>query len=138
MQKNSLCRRIPVLLSVIACLFICAVSTHAQDTAKGIIKGIITEPNGSVASNIRVTIVVQATGLEPRTETTSSSGEYTFADLVAGIYKITVEGIGFKKIVASDIEVISGDTQMLKFTLESGDSEETIDIAPEVHSTPPA
>lgn len=98
------------------------------------LKGATTGADGAAVAGVKLTLVRQETGLNPRTAHTSEAGEYSFTGLPAGVYKITVEAAGFKTIVAVSIEILAGDTQELKFTLEPGSPEEVIHI----ESAPPA
>jgi hypothetical protein len=101
----------------------------AQET-KATLKGLIVGPDGAAVAGARLTIVEQESGLNPRTMTTSETGEYVAADLTPNVYRLTVEANGFKTIVTDSIELLAGDVQELKFTLESGSTQDTITIPP--------
>ena len=110
-----------------------ALAAFAQE-GTATLKGATTGADGAAVAGVKLTLVRQETGLNPRTAHTSGAGEYSFTGLPAGVYKITVEAAGFKTIVAVSIEILAGDTQELKFTLEPGSPEEVIHI----ESAPPA
>ncbi|HEV2765513.1 MAG TPA: carboxypeptidase-like regulatory domain-containing protein [Pyrinomonadaceae bacterium] len=110
-----------------------ALAASAQE-ATATLKGATTGADGAAVAGVKLTLVQQETRLNPRTAHTGEAGEYSFTSLPAGVYKVTVEAAGFKTIVAANIEILTGDTQELKFTLEPGSPEEVINI----ESAPPA
>ena len=60
------------------------------------IAGIVTDESGSVAPNVEVTAVQEATGLTRKTRT-NETGEYVLPQLPPGRYQVTAEAAGFQK-----------------------------------------
>src|SRR5262249_647651 len=82
-----------VAVFALALLAVTAISTEAQSFT-GSISGTITDPAGAVIPNATVTLTAVDTG-RTRTATTNSAGEYNFASLPPGAYKIRVEAKSF-------------------------------------------
>jgi len=114
-------------------LLACAVVASAQ-AATGTLKGKIVGPDGGAIGGAQVTVIATADAQNTRTAVASAAGEYSIADLAPGLYNVKVEVAGFKTVVAEGIDVLAGDTQELRFTLEPGDPRDTVVIPPE---TPP-
>ena len=65
-------------------------------TQYGTIYGRVTDPNGAVVPEAKITLTNNATKTS-QTVTSDASGAYTFASIVPGDYTITVERSGFSK-----------------------------------------
>jgi hypothetical protein len=75
---------------------IAPIAAVAQTT--GIISGVVTDKSGGVIANVKVTARNTASG-DLRTDTTNSSGEYSFPALKPGDYSVTFSLPGFATIV---------------------------------------
>jgi len=95
------------------------------------LRGEVLDPSGAVVPGATVAIVNQETGLNRRSVITSESGDYVFASLTPGLYRITVEAIGYKKSVKEDVRLNVGETQEFKFSMEVGASQETVTVTTE-------
>jgi hypothetical protein len=116
-------------------LLVCAAGVSAQ-VATGTLKGKIVGPDGGAIGSAQVTVVGRTDAQNTRTATSSAAGEYSIADLAPGLYNVKVEAAGFKTVVAEDIDLLAGDTQELRFTLEPGDPQQTVVISPEAPPPP--
>lgn len=130
MSRTKFANGILVSALLPACLLACALSVAAQATS-GAIKGVVVGPDDHAVAGARVTVVLKDNNQNPRTATSSDAGEYGLNDLAPGVYNVTVEVTGFRTVVAEEIEIHAGDTQELRFTLEPGDPQNVIHIAPE-------
>src|SRR5512134_2295099 len=93
---------------VALCLGLCLSSPLlAQRSDRGVIGGVVTDPQGGALPGASVTIRNDATGVET-VFTTNNAGAYTSGPLVLGPYTVTVNITGFKKAVASGIELRAG------------------------------
>jgi Carboxypeptidase regulatory-like domain len=120
-------RKLTQVASMIALVLACVLSAHAQVTS-GNVRGIITDPNGAVVPNAKVTITRTSTKLSSTTQTTSS-GEYEFKDLLPGNdYTISVEATGFKTTTASDVNVQLNQTTDVPVQLQLGQVGETVEV----------
>ncbi len=104
--------------------------TLAQE-GSATLRGEVLDPSGAVVPGATVAIVNQETGLNRRSVITSESGDYVFASLTPGLYRITVEAIGYKKSVKEDVRLNVGETQEFKFSMEVGASQETVTVTTE-------
>ncbi len=95
--------------------------------SRGTITGTITDTSGAVVPNASVTVTNTATNTSTKTTTTVEGG-YTMPFLTLGVYTVTVEAGGFKKLVRPDIEVRIGDRVALDLQLEVGGVGETVTI----------
>ena len=78
----------------------------AQRSDRGVIGGVVTDPQGGALPGATVTVRNEATGVE-NVLTTNSAGAYTTSPLVLGPYSVTVNIAGFKKAVTSGIDAPS-------------------------------
>jgi hypothetical protein len=113
-------------LSLVAlALILCVVAVIAQEGTASL-RGTVTDPNGAVVPNATVSLANQETGIDRRTVTTNESGDYVFTSLTPGIYRVTVEGTGFKRSVKENVRLNVGETQEFNFAMEIGGSSETV------------
>src|SRR5262249_2340210 len=64
-----------------------------------------------------------------RETVSTDSGDYTFAAVAPGIYKIRVEQVSFKTAGASNVQVQVQQTVRLDFTLEVGQVTESVEVS---------
>ena len=119
--------RLTRLILLGAALFAGSTAAWAQE-GTATLRGTITDPNGSVLPGVTVSIANQETGLNRRTATTNQSGDYVFASLTPGLYRVTVEASGFKKSVKENVKLDVGETQEFNFAMEVGGSQETVTV----------
>ena len=82
-------------LALFLALFTAALPAFAQSTF-GEIRGVITDASGAVIANAKVEAKSILT-VEARKAVSDSSGNYSFVNLDAGAYEITIESAGFRK-----------------------------------------
>jgi len=102
-----------------------AIFAFGQTT--GSISGTVTDPNGAIVAGAAVKVTNNATGIE-RSSTTNSNGLFNFEALQPGSYSVTVEMKGFKKSVATDINVAVASTAQVTVALEVGLTNETVTV----------
>ncbi|MGH9761784.1 MAG: carboxypeptidase-like regulatory domain-containing protein, partial [Blastocatellia bacterium] len=102
------------LTLVIGCL---PISGHAQ-VPTGSITGVITDQNGAVIPDAKITITSKATGRVTNT-TSTGGGSYVVGALTPGDYTVKVEAANFKTgVLAITVEV--GKTSAGNVSLETG------------------
>ena len=101
--------------------------TPAQITTTGI-RGIVRDQSGAVVPNITLKLTDTATGLE-QTTVSSSDGDFIFANLQGGKYKLTATATGFQTAVYPDITVDAGRTTNISVDLQIGAANETVEVA---------
>ena len=116
------------VLAVVLCATIIA-AANAQDFRGGI-TGRITDGSGGRLPGVTVTATSVATKVASTT-TTNGEGDYTILYLTPGVYTLTAELSGFKKVVQENIEVRISDRVGVDLKLDVGRIEETISVTAE-------
>src|SRR5439155_1479855 len=83
------------------------------------IAGIVTDESGSVAPNVEVTAVQEATGLTRKTRT-NETGEYVLPQLPPGRYQVTAEAAGFQKTLIRDVTLAIAQRERIDIALKVG------------------
>ncbi|MGZ4866750.1 MAG: outer membrane beta-barrel protein [Candidatus Angelobacter sp.] len=107
-------------------LFTCLFSLPAFAALTGDISGTVTDPNGAVIANAKVSVKNVSTGAV-RTVTTSDVGQFSVPQLELGTYEVTVEKSGFKSSSTRAI-VRSGENTRLNSQLEIGTADEVVNV----------
>ena len=121
--KLAICSFAAVLL--IALLLVPSPS-HAQ-LVTGDVLGTVTDSTGAVVPEAKVTILNTGTGIA-RTVKSDKTGDYIFANLQIGSYKLTIEAKGFKTFVATGFALAAGDRARIDAKLQVGSQVETVEI----------
>jgi hypothetical protein len=74
----------------------------AAAQASGSIRGSVVDPSGSAVAGARVRLALEGQVLEPET-VTGESGEFLFADVAPGKFKLAITAEGFAERVASGV-----------------------------------
>ena len=114
---------------VVITLLACSVLSFAQ-VATGSIAGLVTDPNGAAIPGANLTAKNDATGTEIKT-TSSEAGLYVFSSVPTGVYTLTVEKTGFKKLSRANIEIRIAQRFDLDLKLEVGDVQQTVSVTAE-------
>lgn len=112
------------------CLSLAAMPAVAQEVT-GNIAGLVTDATGAVVPNAKVTVTATARNQVVRTLATDASGSYVAPLLPLGIYAVTVEVKGFKKVTQTGIELNVNEKLSVNFRLEIGDTAQEITVAAE-------
>jgi hypothetical protein len=107
-------------------VLLAAVPALAQKITASI-RGTVSDPTGAVVSGAKVTIKNEDTGLT-RSTPTNAAGNYLFAELPVGSYRIEVEQAGFKSAVRSKIVVNVADVRAVDVQLQTGEISEQVDV----------
>ncbi len=84
--------------------------SNEVDSAR--ISGTVLDTNGSVIEGAQLRLASQA-GTADRSLLSGSNGEFDFARLPAGVYKLTVTGAGMGTYVSPEIALLAGDQHFL-------------------------
>ncbi|MGO9124445.1 MAG: carboxypeptidase regulatory-like domain-containing protein [Terriglobales bacterium] len=114
------------MLGLIA-VFVCPV--WGQGTS-GRILGRVADPTAAVLAGVKVTLINGATGAT-RDQVTNGSGDYSFVEVVPGLYDIQFELAGFKKSVQKGITVDVNQVVTLNKVMEIGATQEVVEITSE-------
>ena len=113
-------------LKSLLAILVLAVSSFAQRDLATIL-GTVTDPQGAVVPNAKVTITEDATGVSYEV-TADSNGEYIRPLLKPGVYTITVAATGYKKAIQKNIELTGGGRIAVPVTLAVGEVSQTIEV----------
>src|SRR6185369_11623199 len=94
----------------------------------GSIVGIVKDQMGAAIKGASVTITDPATKQIVRTTTTNDDGAYTVRELHAQPYDITIESAGFKKQVATGVQVDVGKITNMAMTLRIGNVSQVVNV----------
>ena len=97
---------------------------------RGTVTGTVADPAGAVVPNAEVILRNTETGTQFPTVTTAT-GNYTLAQVPAGLYELSVSAPGFSKSVQSGIQVQVALTVRLDVVLKVGATTETINVIAE-------
>ncbi|HEX8030739.1 MAG TPA: carboxypeptidase regulatory-like domain-containing protein [Vicinamibacterales bacterium] len=117
-------RRVPVL--ALAFFLLSSQLLFAQ-TQTGEIFGRVTDRTGAILPGAVVTISGAAL-LQPQAATSAASGAYRFPNLPVGVYTVTFELGGFKRLILADIRVQAGFNAQVNGALELSTVEETVTV----------
>src|ERR1043166_6390533 len=115
------------LLASVALLFVCSGVALSQEITGGIV-GSVKDQSGAAVKGATVTVTDPATKHVVRTVTTNDDGAYTARDLHAQTYDVAVEATGFKKHIASKVQVDVGKSVNLDIGLEVGNVSEVVTV----------
>jgi len=120
-------RKIAQFASMLVIVLVCVMSAQAQVTT-GNVRGTVTDPNGAVVPNAKVTITQKSTN-NPLTTQTSDEGGYQFNNLLVGEdYIITVEAPNFKTLTLNDVRVQLNQVVDIPAQLTIGAVGETVEV----------
>ncbi len=108
--------KIAFLAVVLIGLLFAAGGVGAQNLQRGEVHGFVYDSSHALVPGAKVSISNPATGYT-RDLTTDSSGAYTFAQLVPGVYVIEANAAGFAAITVTDVTVEIGSSLNLDVTL---------------------
>src|SRR5215468_12068261 len=109
------------------CVFFMAASLSYGQSDRGTITGTISDPTTAVIPG--ASIVATNTETAAKFETISTeTGNYTLAQLPAGVYELAVELPGFKKYVRQGITVQVSTTLRVDVSLEVGAASEEVTV----------
>lgn len=109
-------------------LFLLAAALLDAQTPTGDITGSITDATGAAIAGATISATNSGTGSQ-RTATSNDSGVYSLPSLTPGNYSLRVETKGFKVAERRDVELQVGQVDRLDFTMEVGNTSDTIEVA---------
>lgn len=117
-------------LNLLACLLLAGQFAGFAQSDRGIITGTVSDPGGAVVPSAVVVATNRETGSVSQT-TTTATGNYTLPSLTAGIYDVSVESPGFKKVSQQGVQVQVAHTIRVDFALQVGTTTEVITVTAE-------
>ena len=116
-------------ISVLALLVLSASAAFGQ-TALATVTGTVRDSTGAVVANAPVSLKNLETG-QVRTGASSSTGNYTVAQLPIGDYDLTITVPGFKTYTHSKFHLAASQTMREDVLLEIGQATESVTVAAE-------
>jgi Carboxypeptidase regulatory-like domain len=113
-------------LRIAGVFLICAAMAFAQGD-RGTITGTVTDPTGAVVPNANIQVTNTETAAVYQIGT-SSTGNYTLANLPVGTYELTVQSQGFKRFDRPGLVVQVGETIRVDAVLQVGASTDTVTV----------
>ena len=98
----------------------------AQVTTADLV-GTVRDNSGAVVRNVRVTLTNVATNVA-RNVVTDESGNYVFTALQPGLYKLTAEADGFRRVERTGVELQINQRAQVDVELQVGAVGETVQI----------
>ncbi len=98
-----------------------------QAANTGTVSGTVSDQSGAAVVGAAVTLVDTATGTE-RTAVTNDTGRYLFANIVPGIYNVTISKSGFRATKFTKQEVTVGTVLTLNVSMELGSVSQTVEV----------
>lgn len=114
----------PTLLSAV---FLLPTALSAQSIT-GDILGTVQDATGAVVPGAKVALTLSGTGVS-FSATTDEAGNYGFAQLKPGHYRLDVTKEGFRAQTVSDIELLVGQRPRVDVTLQLGTVTEAIEVS---------
>ena len=114
------------LAFVVVCCLLIAMTAVAQSD-RGTITGTVSDPAGAVIANAPIQARNVDTGVVYE-GATSTTGNYTLAQLPVGSYQVTVAVSGFKKYTRSGLTVQIAQTLRIDVTLEVGATSDSVTV----------
>jgi hypothetical protein len=102
---------------------------HAQ-FSQGILTGTVTDQTGAVVSGVQVKMLNKGSAFQ-YSASANAEGLYRVPYINPGIYEVTFEAQGFKRLVRNNIQIRSLETLRLDVSLEVGSVVESIEVGAE-------
>jgi hypothetical protein len=113
-------------LLVLGVLF-AGVAAYAQTAATGVVLGTVTDPQQAAVAGAKVQLYNEGTG-QTQEQTTDASGQYVFASVPPGPYKITVTMKSFRTTTLPNFQVSVAKSYTVNVTLEVGEVTEVVQV----------
>ena len=120
----------PRRVAVIALAFLLFTTNAFAQTQTGEIFGRVTDRTGAILPGATVTITGEAL-IQPQSTAAATSGSYRFPNLPVGIYSVTFELGGFKRMIRADVRIQAGFNAEVNGRLELSSLEETVTVTGE-------
>jgi carboxypeptidase family protein len=111
-------------------LTLCSASIASAQEFRATITGRVTDPSGSVIPGATVTVANTQTG-EVAVGVTTTDGVYTIPFLRPGLYTVSAELTGFRKVTQPNVRLEVGQTSAVNLQLPLGELSENVTVAAE-------
>jgi len=111
----------------LVCLLLLGVSPAFSQSLFATLTGVVSDPQGEVVANAKITLKDSLSG-SSRDTTTNGEGYYTFASVPVGTYILTVDAPTFKQYQAKGISLGGGEQRGVNVVLAIGAAGETVQV----------
>jgi hypothetical protein len=125
-EMKSAAKTLWICLLVLGLSFMPTTSASSQ-TYTATVTGTVSDSQGASVPRVKVVATNQGTKLE-YTAQTGDSGVYTIPFLPVGVYVLTVESTGFKKLVSNEITLEVNQTARVDLQLQVGGVNEIVNV----------
>lgn len=122
-SKLSILLVLPVVLLALTTL---STPVFAQSTF-GSFVGTVSDVSGAVVKGASVTLVDVGTSVQ-RKMVTDENGSFSFVNVTAGRYRLTVEAAGFQKVEFTDLDLLARENKRVDASLKAGAATETVNV----------
>jgi len=112
------------LVVVFAVLF-WSIAVWGQATTS--LRGLVTDPSGAAIPNATLHLINTDTDIE-RTTSSDAQGEYVFAEVLPGNYKLVVEATGFAKYTQEKVTLLVHLPATINVAMKVGTAQETVTV----------
>src|SRR5437016_6142463 len=119
---------VQIVVVLVGALFFTA---YAQTTTVGTISGTVRDEKGAVVPRAEVSVQNEGTGAS-RTVTADDNGFYLVPSLPAGVYTISTAPRGFKKTLASGVDLHVAENRVVNLDLQVGQVTETVTVSSDI------
>ena len=117
-----------VRLSIVFSLLVLVAGVSFAQVDRSGLSGVVTDSSGRRLPQARITVVENATGLH-RDALSDAGGNYTIPQLPVGVYTVSFERQGFRRLEFVDVEEVIGRTRTLDATLAVAGGEDRVEVS---------
>jgi hypothetical protein len=121
-------RRGPVLLSLLAVVFLLNPVFAGAQELSATLSGVVTDATGAVIPHASVAIAQNGVNAGARSVETDGSGNYVVTNLTAGTYSVTITAVGFETFKGKNIVLNVAEKHTFNAQLKAGSTSTTITV----------
>lgn len=125
--KNGAATASSFVFLVVVLMYVLSQQAAAQTLSSGQVTGQLSDPSGAVVPQAEIHLRDTGTG-DLRTATSDSVGQYTFPQVMPGVYSVTVKASGFTQVVVPSVTVEVGKTSTINVGLQVGQTSQTVEV----------
>jgi hypothetical protein len=116
---------------LVVCLFAATSAWGQAGTNSGVIAGEVNDSSGAKIAGVKVTVTSPALIEQARETVTGDDGLYRIVNLPPGVYSVMATQAGFTVSKHEDIEITTGFTATVNFSLTPGSVTQTVTVTTE-------
>src|SRR6266446_7693690 len=120
-------RKLVLTMGAALLTYLCVTSVSRAQDATGRVIGVVTDPAGAVVPGARITVTNSATGVSRET-TSAGDGTYQVLLLPIGMYSVTAEARGFRKIITEPQQLEINQALRIDVKMEIGSTTESVTV----------